>query len=52
MWTLLHTPAVSLPGLTGPQALPVGIQVIGRRGMDDRLLTIAAWMHPRLVEGP
>jgi Asp-tRNA(Asn)/Glu-tRNA(Gln) amidotransferase A subunit family amidase len=49
MWTLLHTPAVTLPGLTGPQELPVGIQVIGPRGMDERLLTIAAWMHPRLV---
>jgi Asp-tRNA(Asn)/Glu-tRNA(Gln) amidotransferase A subunit family amidase len=49
IWTLLHTPAVTLPGLTGPQELPVGIQVIGPRGLDDRLLSIAAWMHPRLV---
>jgi Asp-tRNA(Asn)/Glu-tRNA(Gln) amidotransferase A subunit family amidase len=48
IWTLLHTPAVNLPGLQGPNGLPVGVQVIGPIGMDDRLLAIAAWMHPRL----
>ena len=49
MWTLLHTPAVTLPGHTGPNGLPVGVQVIGPLGMDDRLLAIAAWMHTRLM---
>jgi amidase len=49
MWTLLHTPAVTLPSHRGPHGLPVGIQVIGPLGMDDRLLAIAAWMHTRLV---
>jgi Asp-tRNA(Asn)/Glu-tRNA(Gln) amidotransferase A subunit family amidase len=49
MWTLLHTPAVNLPGLTGPNGLPVGVQVIGPIGADDRLLSVAAWMHARLV---
>lgn len=48
MWTLLHTPAVTLPSHTGPHLLPVGVQVIGPLGMDDRLLAIAAWMHARL----
>jgi Asp-tRNA(Asn)/Glu-tRNA(Gln) amidotransferase A subunit family amidase len=48
LWTLLHTPAVTLPGLSGPHGLPVGIQVIGPLGMDERLLAIAAWMHPCL----
>lgn len=49
MWTLLHTPAVSLPSHVGPGGLPVGVQVIGPIGLDDRLLAIAAWMHARLV---
>jgi Asp-tRNA(Asn)/Glu-tRNA(Gln) amidotransferase A subunit family amidase len=49
MWTLLHTPAVTLPGYTGPTHLPVGVQVVGLPGMDDHLLAIAAWIHPRLV---
>jgi Asp-tRNA(Asn)/Glu-tRNA(Gln) amidotransferase A subunit family amidase len=48
MWTLLHTPAVTLPSHTGSHGLPVGVQVIGPLGMDDRLLAIAAWMHTRL----
>jgi Asp-tRNA(Asn)/Glu-tRNA(Gln) amidotransferase A subunit family amidase len=48
LWTLLHTPAVTLPGLTGPHGLPVGVQLIGPLGMDERLLAIAAWMHPCL----
>jgi Asp-tRNA(Asn)/Glu-tRNA(Gln) amidotransferase A subunit family amidase len=48
MWTLLHTPAVNLPGHIGPHGLPVGVQVIGPLGMDDRLLSIAAWMHSRI----
>jgi Asp-tRNA(Asn)/Glu-tRNA(Gln) amidotransferase A subunit family amidase len=49
MWTLLHTPAVNLPGYTGSFSLPVGVQVIGAIGMDDRLLTIADWIHSRRV---
>jgi Asp-tRNA(Asn)/Glu-tRNA(Gln) amidotransferase A subunit family amidase len=49
MWTLLHTPAVTLPSHTGSHGLPVGVQVIGPLGMDDRLLAIAAWMHTRFM---
>ncbi|MFT3864348.1 MAG: amidase [Solirubrobacterales bacterium] len=36
-------PAVSLPGPT--TGLPVGIQVVGRRGEDERLLAIAAGLE-------
>ncbi len=49
MWTLLHVPTVSLPGYVGANGLPVGVQVIGPLGADDRLLSIAAWVHARLV---
>jgi Asp-tRNA(Asn)/Glu-tRNA(Gln) amidotransferase A subunit family amidase len=49
MWTLLHVPAVNLPGYVGANGLPVGVQVIGPIGADDRLLAIADWMHARLV---
>jgi Asp-tRNA(Asn)/Glu-tRNA(Gln) amidotransferase A subunit family amidase len=49
LWTLLHTPAVNLPGLTGAQGLPVGVQVIGPVGADDHLLDVASWMHAHLV---
>ena len=35
-WT--YTPCVTLPVLTGPRGLPVGIQLIGHRNQDHRLL--------------
>ena len=47
-WTLLHIPVVNLPGLSGPQGLPVGVQAVGPLGGDDHLLAAAAWMHPHL----
>lgn len=34
MWTLLGTPAIAVPGLTGPSGLPVGVQVIAPPGRD------------------
>ena len=39
-WT--HTPCVTLPVFTGPSGLPVGIQLIGQRNQDHRLLEGAA----------
>lgn len=40
-WTLLHVPAVSLPLLTGPSGMPVGVQLVGAPGEDDALLDVA-----------
>jgi Asp-tRNA(Asn)/Glu-tRNA(Gln) amidotransferase A subunit family amidase len=42
LWSLCGMPAVSLPLLTGPTGLPVGVQLVGRRGDDARLLRAAA----------
>jgi Asp-tRNA(Asn)/Glu-tRNA(Gln) amidotransferase A subunit family amidase len=45
-WTLLGVPAVSVPGLTGPAGLPIGIQLIG---LDERgVLAAAAWAEAAL----
>jgi amidase len=41
IWTLLGTPCVSLPLLTGPAGMPLGVQVIGPRGRDEVLLAAA-----------
>ena len=49
IWSLLHVPAVSLPGHVGPNGMPVGVQVIGPIGGDDRLLAMAAWMEDRVA---
>ncbi len=47
-WTLLHLPCVTLPFATGPRGLPVGVQLIGRRGADAALLAVARWFHGRM----
>ncbi len=50
LWTLCGMPAVTLPLLTGPKGLPVGVQVVGRRGEDARLLRTARWLVETLRE--
>lgn len=48
LWTLLHVPCISLPGLIGPQGMPVGIQLVGARYSDARLLAVAQTIAPLL----
>jgi Asp-tRNA(Asn)/Glu-tRNA(Gln) amidotransferase A subunit family amidase len=48
IWTILHVPTVSLPTHTGPSGLPVGIQLVGARHDDQRLLACARWVWERL----
>jgi Asp-tRNA(Asn)/Glu-tRNA(Gln) amidotransferase A subunit family amidase len=48
MWTVLHVPAINLPCALGPHGLPVGVQIIGRRGEDARALAVADWVHQQL----
>jgi Asp-tRNA(Asn)/Glu-tRNA(Gln) amidotransferase A subunit family amidase len=54
-WTLLRLPAITLPGFVGPNAMPVGVQLISRLHDDERLLAHALWAErllPRLVTPP
>lgn len=44
IWTFLGTPAVTLPLLQGPAGMPMGVQLVGRRGNDARLLRTARWL--------
>jgi Asp-tRNA(Asn)/Glu-tRNA(Gln) amidotransferase A subunit family amidase len=46
MWTLLHVPCVAIPVGRGPRNLPVGIQLVGPRLSDMRLLAIAKALAP------
>ena len=44
IWTILHTPALSLPTHRGPNGLPVAIQLVGQRYQDGALLACARWV--------
>jgi Asp-tRNA(Asn)/Glu-tRNA(Gln) amidotransferase A subunit family amidase len=44
LWTLCGTPAVTLPLLRGANGMPLGVQLVGRRGYDARLLRSAGWL--------
>ena len=48
IWTLACTPCVTLPAGTGDEGLPLGVQLVGPRHEDDKLLSLAAWVAARL----
>ncbi len=50
LWTYLGLPALSLPLLHGENGLPIGVQLVGRRGDDARLLRTARWLVQRVNE--
>jgi len=45
IWTSLHVPCVTVPAGRGPNGLPLGIQVVGRRGEDRAVLAWARWVE-------
>jgi Asp-tRNA(Asn)/Glu-tRNA(Gln) amidotransferase A subunit family amidase len=47
-WTYLGLPALTLPLLVGSHGLPIGVQLVGRRDDDGRLLRTARWLVERL----
>lgn len=50
LWTLAGLPALSLPLLHGANGLPLGVQLVGRRGDDARLLRTARWLVNHLEQ--
>ena len=51
LWSLCGMPALNLPVLHAPDNLPLGLQLVGRRGDDARLLRSARWLAARLQAG-
>ena len=51
LWTLAGLPAVSLPLLQAANGLPIGVQLVGRRNYDARLLRCARWLAAKLAAG-
>ncbi|HXV25562.1 MAG TPA: amidase [Alphaproteobacteria bacterium] len=50
LWTLCGTPAITVPLLKASNDLPMGVQIVARRGDDARLLRTARWLVGRLSE--
>ena len=51
VWTQLYMPCLTLPAGHGPDGLPVGIQLVGCRHHDTRLLEVGLWVERRLEWG-
>jgi Asp-tRNA(Asn)/Glu-tRNA(Gln) amidotransferase A subunit family amidase len=50
LWTLTGVPALSLPLLADESGMPMGAQLVSRRGDDARLLRTARWLTGALAE--
>jgi len=48
IWTLLGPPCVGVPGLLGPQGLPIGVQLVGHAHRERELLAVAGSLHRML----
>jgi Asp-tRNA(Asn)/Glu-tRNA(Gln) amidotransferase A subunit family amidase len=49
IWTTMHVPALSIPVFRGPNGLPTGLQVIGKRNEDRKLFAAARWIYGKLT---
>jgi len=49
LWTLCGMPAISLPLMQARSGLPIGVQLVGPRGGDARLLRTARWLMEKLA---
>ena len=43
IWTACHNPSVTLPLFSGPNKLPIGVQLVTRRDTDRYLFEVARW---------
>ena len=51
LWTLCGMPALNLPLMRGGNGLPLGVQLVGRRDGDARLLRTARWLAGQVNSG-
>jgi Asp-tRNA(Asn)/Glu-tRNA(Gln) amidotransferase A subunit family amidase len=50
LWTLCGMPCVTLPLLQSADGLPIGVQLVGPRHGDARLLRTARWLAAKMAE--
>jgi Asp-tRNA(Asn)/Glu-tRNA(Gln) amidotransferase A subunit family amidase len=48
LWTLCGMPAITLPLMRGENGLPMGVQLVGSRHDDARLLRTARWLQAQV----
>ena len=51
IWTALHLPSLTIPLPDRIDGMPLGIQLIGRRGSDRQLFDAARWIERCLATG-
>ncbi|HLB13546.1 MAG TPA: amidase [Burkholderiales bacterium] len=51
LWTLCGMPAINLPLMQGANGLPLGMQLVGPRNGDARLLRTARWLAAQVATG-
>ncbi|MGH7303582.1 MAG: amidase [Candidatus Rokuibacteriota bacterium] len=51
LWTLCGMPALNVPLMQGANGLPLGVQLVGARNRDARLLRTARWLVKYLSNG-
>jgi len=50
LWTFTGLPAITLPLMQGDTGMPLGVQLVGKKGDDARLLRTARWLSERVDE--
>lgn len=50
LWTMCGNPCITLPVFDNSQGLPMGVQLVGRRQQDGRLLRTARWLAAQIAE--
>ncbi|MGE0036576.1 MAG: amidase [Xanthobacteraceae bacterium] len=48
IWTILYTPALTMPSHRGPNGMPVGIQLVALPREDRRLFAAARWIWQQI----
>jgi Asp-tRNA(Asn)/Glu-tRNA(Gln) amidotransferase A subunit family amidase len=51
LWTYCGMPSLSVPLMEGANGLPLGVQLVGPRHGDARLLRTARWLVQTLANG-
>jgi Asp-tRNA(Asn)/Glu-tRNA(Gln) amidotransferase A subunit family amidase len=51
LWTYCGMPAISLPLLEGANGLPIGVQLLGPRYADAKLLRTSRWLAGKVATG-